>query len=285
MNQNNDVIRQILSEGNPFAVEVIDYINRSSKPFRVDGGAICVCTGGWAEVQIDTRSYKVDKGCEIILLEEILLFIKSSSKDFRMVTLLYSKDVVFQATHKFDPSFFNHVFSHPVYRHKGGGEDTLLSYMNILTDIQKDTRNRYGVLIGINLIRSILLNAYDKIQRFSSGEDKTPGSRREEIFNRFMGLVLKHGRKHRDVKYYADKLCISSRYLCSITKEMTGESPKQSIDNYLISEIKLILTFSDMSIQQIADYLHFPDQSYFGRYFKHFTGMSPASYRQNEMVL
>ena len=62
-------------------------------------------------------------------------------------------------------------------------------------------------------------------------------------------------------------------------------TPKQTIDEFLITEIKLMLTFSEMSIQQIADYLHFPDQSYFGRFFKRFTGMSPQSYRKKEMTM
>ena len=129
-----------------------------------------------------------------------------------------------------------------------------------------------------------MLNIYDKIQRHLLG--KTRGtSRKQEILDAFMDIVLRHSRKHREVKYYASRLCISVRYLSEITRELMGERPKQIIDRNIISEIKLMLTFSNMSVQQIADYLYFPDQSYLGRFFKHHVGMSPLEYRKQEMVM
>lgn len=286
MKTNETLIRQLLSEGVPFKVKRIENVQKYIRqPFRMDGGAILLCTDGQAEIVINTQPYHIEKGCEVILLDDMSLFIKGSSEEFRMTLLLYSKEVAFQATHKFDPSFFNHLLQHPVYKHSDGGEETLLAYMKILCDMQNDTHNRYNVLIATNLLRSIMLNAYDKIQRFGDGQGNLTGSRKEEIFNRFMELVIEHARTHREVSYYADKLCISTKYLAEIGKSVAKETPKQTIDYFIVSEIKLMLTFSTMSVQQIADYLHFPNQSYLGRFFKHHTGMSPSQYRQDQMVL
>lgn len=286
MNTNETLIKEILSESIPFKVKRIENIQRYTlQPFRMDGGAILICTDGQAEIVINTQSYHIEKGCEVILLDDMSLFIKGSCEKFRMTLLLYSKEVAFQATHKFDPSFFNHITQHPVYKHPEGGEETLLAYMKILRDMQNDTHNQYNVLIATNLLRSIMLNAYDKIQRFGDGQGNLNGSRKEEIFNRFMELVIEHARKHRDVSFYAGKLCISTKYLAEVGKCMAKETPKQTIDYFIISEIKLMLTFSNMSIQQIADYLHFPNQSYLGRFFKHHTGLSPSQYKQQKMVL
>ena len=105
------------------------------------------------------------------------------------------------------------------------------------------------------------------------------GSRKEELFNRFVELVSTHFTRQRDVAFYADELCISMSYLASVTRVTTGETPKQTIDKRIVQEIKILLAFSDLSLQQIADRLNFPDQSYLGRFFKHHTGRSPIAYR------
>lgn len=68
-------------------------------------------------------------------------------------------------------------------------------------------------------------------------------------------------------------------------RETAGEFPKAIIDRHIISEIKLLLTFSDLSVQQIADRLDFPDQSYLGRFFRKAVGMSPTAYRKVEMTM
>lgn len=286
METEGTLIKQLFSEGTPYKVKEIDStLHNFSKPYRMDGGAILICTDGQAEITINTKPYTLKKGCEAILLDDMSLFIIGSSHDFRMTMLLYSKEMAFQATYKFAPQFFSYLIQHPLYRHPEGGEETLLAYMKILRDMQSDTHNRYHVLIATNLLRSILLNAYDKIQRFSNGQGDLTGSRKEEIYNRFMDLVIEHARIHRDVSYYADKLCISTKYLAEVAKAVAKETPKQSIDAFIVSEIKLMLTFTDMNVQQIADYLHFPNQSYLGRFFKHHTGMSPSTYKMQEMVL
>lgn len=286
MKPKETLIKQLLSEGVPYKVKRLENIRKYvRRPFRMDGGAILLCTEGWAEIVVNTQLHRIEKGCEVVLLDEMSLFIKGSSEDFRMTMFLYSKEVAFQATHKFDPSFFNHLSLKPVYQHPEGSEETLLAYLKILYDMQSDTYNRYNVLIVTNLLRSIMLNILDKIQRFGDGSECLMRSRKEEVYHRFMELVIEHARKHRDVAYYADKLNISTKYLAEIGKAVAKETPKQSIDSFIVSEIKLMLTFSTLSIQQIADYLHFPDQSYLGRFFKHHTGLSPSQYRQEQMVL
>lgn len=277
-------IRQILAEGAPFRIKTLEGCASQGTLFRTDGGVVAICTDGSAEIVVNTLRYVLEKGTEIILLDDMPLFIKGCSADFSVTLFLYSKEMAFQATRKFDSTFFAHVAQSPLYKHSEGGEGMMLSYMKILREMQNDMRNRYNTLIATNLLRSIMLNVYDKVQRYGKSRNQSAGSRKEEIFYRFMDLVIAHARKHRDVAYYADSLCISSKYLAEVTKEIAHETPKQTIDYFIVSEIKLMLTFSDMSIQQIADYLHFPDQSYLGRFFKHHTAMSPTAYRQQGMM-
>lgn len=277
-------IRQILAEGMPYRIKTVESCASQGMLFRMDGGAVVVCTNGSAEIVVNIRQFTLEKGCEVILLEDMLLFIKGCTADFCMEVFFYSKELALQATRKFDSAFFAYVAKSPLYKHSEGGEEMLLAYMKILREMQNDSHNRYNILIATNLLRSIMLNVYDKVLRYGTNRNQSAGSRKEEVFNRFMDLVITHARKHRDVAYYADCLCISPKYLAEITKEIAHETPKQSIDYFIVSEIKLMLTFSDMSVQQIANYMHFPDQSYLGRFFKHHTGMSPTAFRLEKMV-
>ena len=72
---------------------------------------------------------------------------------------------------------------------------------------------------------------------------------------------------------------ISTKKVIETFAELTGETRKEMIDKWIVHEIKLMLMFSDLSLQQIADRMHFPDQSYLGRFFKRHTGSSPLAYR------
>ena len=95
----------------------------------------------------------------------------------------------------------------------------------------------------------------------------------------FIGLVREHHRRERTVAFYADKLFISPKYLSLIIKETLGRSAAEIIDDYVILEAKNLLRFSGKDIQQVSYELNFPNQSSFGKYFKHLTGLSPSEYQ------
>ena len=103
--------------------------------------------------------------------------------------------------------------------------------------------------------------------------------RKDDIYTQFINLVNKHFRTHRDVHYYADRLCITVKYLSQVVKEHAKHSALKVIDQYVIAESKALLSSHTMGIQEIADALNFPSQSAFGKYFKRVTGVSPREYR------
>jgi AraC-like DNA-binding protein len=81
---------------------------------------------------------------------------------------------------------------------------------------------------------------------------------------------------------YADQLCLTPKYFSKVIKDNSGASASEWIDNYVILETKALLKSTNMTILQISDELNFPSQSFFGKYFKRVTGMSPKSYRENK---
>jgi hydroxymethylpyrimidine/phosphomethylpyrimidine kinase len=104
-------------------------------------------------------------------------------------------------------------------------------------------------------------------------------SRNIEIYNLFMSLVAKHFLETKEVKFYADKLSITPRYLSQITRKVTGKTPKHLIDSYIMKEIEELLLSTALTIQQIAYKLGFISETAFCKYFKSQRKISPQKFR------
>ena len=109
--------------------------------------------------------------------------------------------------------------------------------------------------------------------------DEVKSYRVRELFNRFMMLLEKDYKISRDVNYYAEKMNISSKYLTNIVNQVTGHTPKTIIDQYVILQLKMHLKRSTQSIKEMAWEFHFADVSFFCRYFKKHTGLTPQQIR------
>lgn len=104
--------------------------------------------------------------------------------------------------------------------------------------------------------------------------------RKEELTMRFASLVSQHFREKRKVFEYADMLHVTPKYLSQAVKDYTGKSAGTFIDETIIREAKFLLINPSLSIQEITEYFNFPNQSQFGKFFKHYTGYSPLTYRK-----
>lgn len=119
---------------------------------------------------------------------------------------------------------------------------------------------------------------------FDSSDDAAsvrPSSRRALYTHEFVRLVRKYFRTEHSVRFYANRLCISPKYLSLVVKESTGRTAAEIIDEYLLLEAKNLLRFSGKNIQQVAYELNFSNQSSFGKYFKHLTGVSPSEFQNS----
>ncbi|WNW02394.1 AraC family transcriptional regulator [Tenacibaculum sp. HL-MS23] len=97
---------------------------------------------------------------------------------------------------------------------------------------------------------------------------------------RFLDLLNENFKSERSVQFYADVLCITSGYLSKVLKEVSGKTANQLIDEAVILEAKLLLNNPILSISEIAENLQFSDQSFFGKFFKKHTGLSPTAFRK-----
>ena len=145
----------------------------------------------------------------------------------------------------------------------------------------KDDRYRREVVMG--LMQGFffeLCNIFNNYAPDASAVVKSK-SRKEYIFERFYESLVQSYQSERSVKFYADQLCLTPKHLSGVVKEVSGKTVGEWIDELVILEAKALLSSSSMNIQEIADRLNFANQSFFGKYFKHYTGMSPKEYRKS----
>lgn len=105
-------------------------------------------------------------------------------------------------------------------------------------------------------------------------------NRREQIFHDFLTILEQYYMQERSISFYANRMCLTPKYLSTIIKDVSGKHGMQWIDEYVSLEAKALLREGNMSVKQVSDQLHFPSQSMFGRFFKKMTGYSPKQYKQ-----
>ena len=165
------------------------------------------------------------------------------------------------------------------------------STFHFFTSYNVDGWQRHGVAAALSAaittrlgmgddVPTAVRNAHDFIhsQVVYANPDEM-GGRAIDIYNRFVSLVAEHYHSAHDVAFYADRLCITTRYLSQITDRVVGKSPKQIIADYLLSEAKTYLDTTRLSIQEVADRLGFSSQALFCKFFKAQEKTSPSDYR------
>ncbi len=103
-----------------------------------------------------------------------------------------------------------------------------------------------------------------------------------DIFDRFIKLVNLHCKEQRQLAFYADRICLTERYLGTVIRQASGITAKEWIDKAVITQAKVMLRHTNMQTTEIADRLHFSTPSFFCKYFKRLTGCTPQNYRDEK---
>ena len=117
------------------------------------------------------------------------------------------------------------------------------------------------------------------LQQHSLPGNGAVSNRTDELFNRFLALLREHCSTERSVEFYAQKMGITPKYLSLVCKKKTGYNASKLIDSTVISKAKELLRQQGMSILEVSERLNFVSQSFFGKYFKQRTGISPSRYK------
>lgn len=251
---------------------------------RTEGGAILFCRRGSATVTVDQLRDRVTRDTLLLLLPGSILHLNERTDDFRVRFCAFSLELFSEAAYRLDPSFFHILHEHAIIRLPDRIIEGVRNWFQMASYTYRDRGNIFRNTIIRNRLQNVLLEAFDKTQRFAPDVHSQTGTTRQaDLFQRFVALVHEHCTEQREVAFYADRLCISTRYLSTIIRSVAHSTAKEFIDRSVVLEIKMLLGSTELSVQEIAYRLHFPDQSYLGRFFKKHTGVSSTEFRNAKM--
>ena len=253
-------------------------------PFQVEAYALLFCISGEVNIISDLRSYTVTPGTLFVYLPNNI--IKIDCKKERIISeVILASDYLrknFLQWNKISPLFIQ-TTNNPVITIPTNRRDELIRMLdNIQERIKTATCSEWNRKAYHAALKTFL---YDIISLANNPEfleiTNIHQSRNQDYFARFMQLVSQYCKKERKVHFYASKLCISSKYLSTIIKEVSGKTPSRWIDEVIMSEAIFLLKYSNATVQEIAFQMNFPNPSFFGKFFKRYTGFSPKTYRNN----
>lgn len=249
---------------------------------RKENVTIIFVRRGTANIEVNFIKYELKENMVITIVPNSTVKCTYVSDDFKGSFLTFNKEMGADVMPRPDPCYMDFVGNYPldmIPEHRV--ESTHANLENIVYFLYQN-EGAHRMQIVKNLAQGLLLEIYDEAKaKFLENKPKEV-NRQNELFMEFIHLVHTYGDKNREVAFYADKLCITTRYLASIVRNIANETSKDIIDRHCVQEIKNLLITTNQSIQSIAIELEFPNQSFFTRYFKNLTGMTPKDFRETE---
>ena len=253
-------------------------LSSDNEPFRIDMTMAIIYEQGSADLKINMRDYHIEAPAVLLVLNDQIYQSAGHSEDLRSKVILMSRsfsDSLFANSGEILP-LKSSIMKNPVMKIENE-ENVFGQFFQLLQNIAASPRQEFKIESARHLTLSMFYG-YSHLKH-EVNEVKSTNSRQEKIFTKFTELLERHHKKEREIAFYADKMCMTSKHLSQVIKDYTGKTALGIIEEYVISEAKSMLLSTTMSIQQISDELKFPSQSVFGKYFKRVAGISPSEYR------
>lgn len=252
-------------------------------PSRLNALIIGVGTEGETSLTSNLQEFRLKKDSLFIFSPKHILQVQSNNR-FKAHLIVIAPDFLKRInidTKRMVPLFLQ-FGSLPCMELTHAESQSLRSFISMVEQELKGSETDFSSEIIGGLIAATIYKVGDILTHYLTEHpevDSPIHNRAEEYFRQFTELLGEHYKHERSVGFYARQLCITPKYLTTLIKRISGKSVSEWIDNYVILEAKTLLKYSNMSVQEIAYYLNFPNQSFFGSYFKRNAGMSPSQYK------
>ena len=252
-------------------------------PSRLNALIIGVGTEGETSLTSNLQEFRLKKDSLFIFSPKHILQVQSNNR-FKAHLIVIAPDFLKRInidTKRMMPLFLQ-FGSLPCMELTHAESQSLRSFISMVELELKGSETDFSSEIIGGLIAVTIYKVGDILTHYLTEHpevDSPIHNRAEEYFRQFTELLGEHYKHERSVGFYARQLCITPKYLTTLIKRISGKSVSEWIDNYVILEAKTLLKYSNMSVQEIAYYLNFPNQSFFGSYFKRNAGMSPSQYK------
>ena len=252
-------------------------------PSRLNALIIGVGTEGETSLTSNLQEFRLKKDSLFIFSPKHILQVQSNNR-FKAHLIVIAPDFLKRInidTKRMMPLFLQ-FGSLPCMELTHAESQSLRSFISMVEQELKGSETDFSSEIIGGLIAATIYKVGDILTHYLTEHpevDSPIHNRAEEYFRQFTELLGEHYKHERSVGFYARQLCITPKYLTTLIKRISGKSVSEWIDNYVILEAKTLLKYSNMSVQEIAYYLNFPNQSFFGSYFKRNAGMLPSQYK------
>lgn len=248
-------------------------------PMKMSSACILIILSGTVKFGVNLRDFELTANCCAIISAGTIIERMDLDADTRFILLAFSPNDL-PAAVRITQKNINRLYAMQVALlrllpvHITLLRSTYSSLRVILTDPDIDTGKSETASSCINLLGSIIALGVDSHHEVVAKE-----SRKDRIVAQFLQCVHENYREHRDLGFYADRLCLSLKYMSHVVFELTGRYPSKWIKDYVILDAKTMLRSGHYTVQQVADELNFPNQSFFGKYFKEAVGVSPKKWQ------
>lgn len=255
------------------------------EPIRIDAIALILCTEGCIECSCNLKEFRVEAGSLLLIPPKSLILGRGSSSHYTGQIVImdtgYLSECNFNIS-RFTSFMVQHV-DNTCVKLTQQEQSRLMQSIDLMNQVISDeVTSPFREDIIRSMVEMLIYTVCEDFSRHSTNEESGNISRQESYFRQFIYELSAHYAERQGVGFYAEKLCISARYLTTIVRRVSGLTVTDWMNRYLIMEAKYLLKYSELSIQEVAYRLSFPDQSFFGKYFKQHVGVSPSHYRNNQ---
>ena len=250
------------------------------KPFLMNYVGLIVCEKGYFCFDVDKKKFTARAGETVFLSEGNNFSIGELSDDLRVSILFYHIDPIREILGSSIVAMYLYttLTPEPCYVWTSGEESDLARYIALLGRHRKSAQNPFD-----NHECKLLLLAltYRLCSIYSRRiiEEKNVAGHKIDTFIKLIRLIEKYYMQERGVAFYADKMCLSPKYLSALSKSVCGYTVQELVFRAIIRKSIFWLKNTNKSVQEISDDLNFPNASFFGTFFKKQTGLAPSYYR------
>lgn len=247
-----------------------------SQPFMMDEIRILVLQRGYVNVSVNMVSHRIEAGTMVFVGRYVVTELTDVSDDIQAFVLSMSDELLRLAVGNVMPKAFDgrlQNFILPLTPSEIEYLDCL--HLIIYNSLKHQASSSQVVLQLVGAMMTHISYLWEK----SEAMQENTKSREQQLFTRFIRLVAQYATERHGLDFYASHLCVTPRYMSTIVRYVSGKSAKHWIDEATINAIKVQLRYTDKQVAEIAYDMNFPNSSFFCKYFKRLTGMTPMDYR------
>lgn len=282
---NNSIYIQRVNNG------YTNFLNAEEFPIKLSRTGIFLCQSGEVKCTLDGIEYNIEPHSIMTYFAFSELKINYRSSDLQGIIIGGDLEAIQPLLYRI--SDFNSLFtirSNPYTLISPKQEDNMLMYTSLLEDLVARLLGRIDIqseereqtkemrILQLEMLSNCLMLNIVSCYTHNNQTNKL-ANRKEDVLLKFIASLYRNFKKQHEVTFYADQQFLTSRYFSAIIKDKSGKSPSQWIATALLVEAKNKLRQSTKSIKEISEDLNFPNQSYFGKWFKNLTGISPLEYK------